>query len=196
MPRHWEEGYKGPLPGNYLEFLTPFLRKGFANPSATKESRVICFCKEAVGRALGMPLSPPRFGTFGDNTGTNPAQTNANFNFSKRANKGANQYKLLLAPGTTIEATFFNPETQNPQTKNFVRNSVSLSFDSSVSVTEMKLWLISVLPSDAELKNNIYGLVTPSLKTHSWRSKSDTSFVTEVTAEMTQLIADLDIKYV
>ena len=196
MARHWEPGYTGPLPGNYLEFLSPFLRKDFAVGDTSPESRVICYCKEAVGLGLGMPLSPARMGVFSGGDEGNNAQTNAGFTFSKRANKGANQFKLLLRPGTELEVTFFHPETFREQTEGYVKKSVSLSFDSSVSVTEMKLWLAGASNAQGPLMANVYALQTPSLKIHPLGSKGNPDLRIPVTSAMTTKATELGIQLI
>lgn len=196
MPRHWEADYKGPLPGNQLEFLTPFAKTGMAT-SNDPESRVIAYCNESVGTAFGWVLAPARIGVFGAGVETppNPAPKNWGRKFSKRANKGASQYKFLLMPGTDIEVTFFNPETMAKQTKNFVKQSVSVSFDSTVSVTEVKLWAVGAEIAITDFVKKIYAIVTPSLKVHPVRSRS-TGEAIYISAQMKQATKDLGIKLI
>ena len=196
MARHWEPGYTGPLPGNYLEFLSPFLRKDFPVGDTSPESRVICYCKEAIGLGLGMPLSPARMGVFTAGDEGNNAQTNAGFTFSKRANKGANQFKLLLRPGTEIEVTFFNPVDFREQTESYVKKSVSISFDSSVSVTEVKLWLAGASNAQGPLMADIYAFQAPSLKVHPLGSKGNADLRIPVTSAMTSKATELGIQLI
>ncbi len=173
MPRHWEADYKGPLPGNQMEFLTPFAKKGMEQ-QMTDESRVVAYCNEAIGFALGFTLAPPRIGKFTEEAPGGGASTALNKGryFSKRASKGANQYKFLLIPGTEIEVTYTDPVTFNMVTKKFVRKSFSMSFDRSISVTETKLWVIGMATNNRPLLSNIYAVITPSLKVHALRSKA------------------------
>ena len=176
--------------------MSPFLRKNFEPSDSSPESRVICYCNEAVGIGLGFSLAPARMGIFSDNTGESEGQTNAGYLFSKRANKGANQFKLLLRPGTEIEVTYSHPETFNQTTTKFPKRSVSLSFDKSVSVTEVKLWLAGAANEKIGLMQDVYAVVAPSLKVHPLGSKSDPSRNIPVTNEMTSKAAQLGIRLV
>jgi len=153
MPRHWEADYRGPLPGNQMEFITPFAKKGKEEES-TDESRVVAYCNEAVGFALGFKLAPPRIGKFAETLpgGAPSTALNKGKYFSKRANKGANQYKFLLVPGTEITVTYTDPVNFTMVTKAFKRKSISLSFDRTISVTETKLWIIGMVAESRQGK--------------------------------------------
>ena len=196
MPRHWEPGYKGPLPGNQLEFITPFAKKGMESES-TRESRVIAYCNEFVGIALGFSLAPARIGIFGEGGESSADATNTGARYSKRASKGANQYKFLLVPGTSFTVKYHDPNTYALQTAMMVRKSFSMSFDSTVSVTEIKLWLCGAGSTATPIMiGNIYAFVTPSLKVHPIGSKGDKSQRLVMTPEMSTHAAELGIKYV
>ena len=199
MPRHWEAGYTGPLPGNQMEFVTPFAKKGMEG-SNTPESRVVAYCNEAVGFGLGWQLAPARIGIFGEQNGTPPANPTGNIGrrFSKRANKGANQYKFLLIPGTGIEVSFNDPNTFGMRKASFIRKSISVSFDRTISVTEMKLWACGAAVDITKtiLVPKIYAVVTPSLKVHPIRSKGDPNKVIYISAEMKAAATELGIQQI
>jgi hypothetical protein len=196
MPRHWEPGYKGPLPGNQLEFITPFAKKGM-EAETTRESRVIAYCNEFVGLELGFILAPPRIGIFGENGTPSEEATNTGARYSKRANKGANQYKFLLRPGTSFLVKYTDPNTFAMAQTNMVKRSFSMSFDSTISVTEVKLWLCGAgATSMPVLMGNIYAFITPSLKVHAIGSKGDKDLRLQLTPEMSDHAAALGIKYV
>ena len=196
MPRHWEPGYKGPLPGNQLEFITPFAKKGMESES-TRESRVIAYCNEFVGIDLGFALAPARIGIFGENGTPNADATNTGARYSKRASKGANQYKFLLIPGTSFSVKYHNPDSYALVSSTMIRKSFSMSFDSTVSVTEIKLWLCGAGSTSMPLLlSNIYAFVTPSLKVHPIGSKGDKTQRLTLTPEMSAHAAALGIKYV
>ena len=197
MPRHWESGYTGPLPGNQMEFITPFAKKGMES-SNLPESRVVAYCNEAVGFGLGWELAPARIGIFGEENGTPPANPTGNIGrrFSKRANKGANQYKFLLIPGTGVEVSFNDPNTFGMRKASFIRKSVSVSFDRTISVTEIKLWVCGAAfdVSQFKIASKIYAVVTPSLKVHPIRSKGDPSKVIYISSQMKTAAAALGIQ--
>lgn len=193
MTRHWEEGYKGPLPGNQLEFTSPFARKG-QEAETTQESRVICYCNEFVGLGLGFPLSPARMGIFDGPEGA--TGTNRGSTYSKRANKGANQFKLMLRPGTGIQVTYFHPETFRPETSTYIKKSISLSFDSTVSVSEFKLWIAGAAYPKEGLMLDVYAFVAPSLKIHPIGSRSNPTINIPVTTAMSERATALGVRKV
>jgi len=196
MPRHWEMGYKGPLPGNQLEFITPFAKKGMETQQ-TRESRVIAYCNEFVGLALNFTLAPARIGIFGESGTSGSNATNTGARYAKRASKGANQYKFLLRPGSSFTVKYHDPNTYALQTATMVRKSFSMSFDSTVSVTEVKLWLCGAGATSVPIMiGNIYAFVSPSLKVHPIGSKGDPEQRLTLTPEMSAHAAALGIKYV
>jgi hypothetical protein len=179
-----------------MEFITPFAKKKM-EALTTDESRVVAYCNEAVGFSLGFTLAPPRIAQFKPGPtpeGGIPALNKDKY-FSKRANKGANQYKFLLVPGTEIEVTYTDPNTFSMVKKNFKRKSISLSFDRTISVTEVKLWVIGMANNARPLLSKIYAVVTPSLKVHSVQSKTgDTAKKVTLTSDQIALMQTLGIR--
>ena len=125
---------------------------------------------------------------------------NAGKHFSKRANKGANQYKFLLVPETEIPVVYYNPETFKKENGKFIRKSISVSFDRTISVTEMKLWVVGAGPaiSSSLIVPKIYAIVTPSLKVHPIRSRANAAqriYVSNAMKDLAKALGIADITF-
>lgn len=160
---------QGPLPGPYLEYMTRIIRyKRPSDPPGTLGVETL-YCKDAVAQFLGLQLAPPRTGVFANKT----SNLNKGATFAKRGDKGSNFYKILLLPFTTIEVFERNRVTGEGETKNYRRSTLGISMNGRVSVAVMREWLIYQVggAGNKAVRERIKGMVTPSLKTYTWRSE-------------------------
>ncbi|NER36218.1 MAG: hypothetical protein F6J93_19910 [Oscillatoria sp. SIO1A7] len=160
---------QGPLPGPYLEYMSRIIRyKSDNDPPGTLGIETI-YCKDAVANFLGLRLAPPSDGVYQDNDGN----LNAGSRFAKRADKGSKEFKILLLPFTEIDVFERDPLTGQGQVKTYRRSTLGLSVNGRVGVATVRQWLMYHVggPGKEEIRQKIKGMITPSLKTYTWRSE-------------------------
>jgi hypothetical protein len=165
----------GPLPGYYVEAITGIVKdQTQSNPSDVSNER--CYIKDCVANWLGLKIATPRHGTFGTSPTPDPDQTNEGRHYAIRGQRGSYQYKILLIPATPIPVSYYDRSTGTLQSESIPRNSISLSLSRTVSVAELRAWLIlgagageiGTIKADAITK--IMGLVTPWDRKYIWRT--------------------------
>jgi hypothetical protein len=165
----------GPLPGYYVEAITGIAKDVTAsNPDDVSNER--CYIKDCVASFLGLEIATPRYGAFKGGESANPAQTNLGRHYAIRGQRGSYQYKILLIPGTPIAVAYYDSSTGTLQKEDIPRNSISISLSRTVSVAELRAWLI--LGTGAGGKGNlgkdvsksIMGIVTPWDRKYIWRT--------------------------
>lgn len=159
---------KGPLPGPYMEYMTRIIR--YRQPSDPPETLGVetVYCKDAVAKFFNLKPAPPRTGEYADNGGN----LNKGAVFAKRAEKGSNAYKILLLPFTNIDVLKRDPATGQATKTQYRRSSLGLSINGRVGVATVREWLMYwVGGASNPAHEKIKGMITPSLKTYTWRSE-------------------------
>ncbi|MCT7959052.1 hypothetical protein [Laspinema palackyanum] len=165
----------GPLPGYYVEAITGIMKDSTAqSPSDTTNER--CYIKDCVASWLGLKIATPRTGQFQAGATPNPNQTNQGRSYAIRGQRGSYQYKILLIPATPIPVSYYDRTTGTLKSETVPRNSVSISLSRTISVAELRAWLILKVGAGdtgtikADASNAIMGLVTPWDRKYIWRT--------------------------
>lgn len=168
MPDH-NPVLKEPLPGPNLEYMTRIIRFKKPNDPAGTLGVETLYCKDSVANFLNLKPAPPSDGVFS----TNDGNLNAKAQFAKRADKGSKFFKILLLPFTEIDVWEIDPATGTGQKKRYKRSSLGISINGRVGVATVRQWLMFHVGGEGnnDLRRKIKGMITPSLKTYTWRSE-------------------------
>lgn len=143
---------KGPLPGIYMGFELPIKEDKKDADASDKET---LFCKECVGKFLGLTVAKARVITV-----KKGAKGEADKKRAGRPAKGQNSFTLILKPGTKIDAQ--GAKDKKKITKEV--NTITVSFPNTISVAELREYLMT----KSAAKDKIIGLITPAGRTHYW----------------------------